>query len=160
MIETGNIEQKDNSWSFHYNFDQYLYEPKKGSGQGIGIFGRFGASDGNPNPVHYFYSLGIGGKGVLGRPLDQFGIGYYYMDISNPKFTGPLGTREFLRDEYGVEAYYNFAITPWMKLTPDLQVIRPAQQDVLQIDKEHLLLSKKKEVDTATVIGLRLQVVF
>jgi len=45
-------------------------------------------------------------------------------------------------------------------LTPDLQVIRPAQQDVLQIDKEHLLLSKKKEVDTATVIGLRLQIVF
>jgi len=160
MIETGNIEQKDNSWSFHYNFDQYLYEPKKGSGQGIGIFGRFGASDGNPNPVHYFYSLGIGGKGLLGRPLDQFGIGYYYMDISNPKFTGPIAEREFLRDEYGVEAYYNFAITPWMKLTPDIQVIRPAQKETLQIDSEHLLASKKKDVDTATIIGLRLQMVF
>jgi len=160
IIENGNIEKKDNSWSLHYNFDQYLYEPKKGSGQGIGIFGRFGASDGNPNPVHYFYSLGIGGKGVLGRPLDQFGIGYYYMDISNPKFTGPLGTREFLRDEYGVEAYYNFAITPWMKLTPDIQFIRPAQKETLQIDSEHLLASKKKDVDTATVVGLRLQIVF
>jgi porin len=160
IIENGNIEKKDNSWSFHYNFDQYLYEPKKGSGQGIGIFGRFGASDGNPNPVHYFYSLGIGGKGLLGRPLDQFGIGYYYMDISNPKFTGPIAEREFLRDEYGVEAYYNFAITPWMKLTPDIQVIRPAQKETLQIDSEHLLASKKKDVDTATIIGLRLQMVF
>jgi porin len=160
IIESGNIEQEDDSWSFHYNFDQYLYEPKKGSGQGIGIFGRFGASDGNPNPVHYFYSLGIGGKGVLGRPMDQFGIGYYYMDINNPKFTGPLGTREFLRDEYGVEAYYSFAITPWMKLTPDIQFIRPAQKETLQIDSEHLLASKKKDVDTATVVGLRLQVIF
>jgi len=160
IIENGNIEQKDDSWSFHYNFDQYIYEPKKGSGQGIGIFGRFGASDGNPNPVHHFYSLGIGGKGVLGRPLDQFGIGYYYMDIRSPKFTGPLAEREFLRDEYGVEAYYNFSITPWMKLTSDIQFIRPAQKDVLKIDSEHLLASRKKDVDTATIIGLRLQVIF
>jgi porin len=156
IIENGNIEQKDNSWSFHYNFDQYLYEPKKGSEQGIGIFGRFGASDGNPNPVHYFYSLGIGGKGILGRPLDQFGIGYYYMDISNPKFTGPLTTVEILRDEYGVEAYYNFAITPWMKLTPDIQFIRPAQKDKLVSTSPPV----KECIDTATVVGLRLQMVF
>jgi len=156
MIENSAIEQKDNSWSFHYNFDQYLYEPKKGSGQGIGIFGRFGASDGNPNPIHYFYSFGIGGKGVLGRPLDQFGIGYYYMDISNPKFTGPIATREALRDEYGVEAYYSYAITPWMKLTPDIQFVRGAQKD--KVVSTHPLV--KESVDTATVVGLRLQLVF
>jgi len=76
IIENGAIEQKDHSWAFYYNFDQYLYEPKKGSGQGVGIYGRFGASDGNPNPIHYFYSIGIGGKGILpDRPLDQFGMG-------------------------------------------------------------------------------------
>jgi porin len=147
------------STSFFYNFDQYIYEPEKE--KGVGIFGRFGASDGDANPIHYFYSLGIGGKGVIpGRPLDEFGIGSYYIDVSNPKFTGILKDREILRDEYGVEAYYNYAITPWMKLTPDMQIIRPAQKDRLQIDSEHLLLSKKKDVDTATVIGLRLQVIF
>ena len=156
QIENRTIEQKDNSWSFHYNFDQYLYEPKKGSGQGIGIFGRFGASDGDPNPVHYFYSLGIGGKGVLGRPLDQFGIGYYYMDTSSPKFTGPRETREFLRDEYGVEAYYSYAISPWMKLTPDIQFVRGAQKDRLV----STVPPAKQGVDTATVVGLRLQLVF
>jgi len=160
LIDTNTIKQEDNSWSLYYNFDQYIYEPKKG--QGVGIFGRFGASDGDANPIHYFYSIGVGGKGVIPkRKLDEFGAGFYYVEISNPTFTGLLeNTRSFLRDEYGVEVYYNIALTPWMKLTPDLQVIRPAQQDVLQIDKEHLLLSKKKEVDTATVIGLRLQVVF
>jgi porin len=160
IIEDGAIEKEDDSWAFHYNFDQYIYEPAKG--QGIGIFGRFGISDGNPNPVHHFYSIGIGGKGVIpGRKLDEFGIGYYYVDVSNPKFTGLLGnTRSILRDEYGVEAYYNFALTPWMKLTPDIQVIRPAQKERLQIDSENLLASRRKDVDTATIIGLRLQVVF
>jgi porin len=33
IIQTGSIEEKDNSWCFYYNFDQYLYEAKKGSGK-------------------------------------------------------------------------------------------------------------------------------
>ena len=159
IIENGAIEKEDSSWSFYYNFDQYLYEPKKG--QGIGIFGRFGTSDGEANPVHYFYSLGIGGKGVIpGRALDEFGVGYYYIDISNPKFTGPLATRSFLRDEYGVEAYYNLAITPWMKLTPDIQVIRPAQKDKVNVVSTVPPVITREGIDTATVIGLRLQMIF
>ena len=57
------------------------------------MFGRFGASDGNPNPLHYFYSLGFGSSGLIAsRPFDRFGIGYYYIDIESPTFQGPLGT--------------------------------------------------------------------
>lgn len=159
------IQQKDNSWCFYYNFDQYLYETKKGSGQGIGVFGRFGASDGDPNPVHYFYSIGIGGKGLLpSRPLDNFGIGYFYIDVSNPTLTGPFGnTRSFLRDEYGLEAFYNFAITPWMHLTPDIQYIRPAQKNAVSListDEFGLPIINRSGISSATVVGLRLQVVF
>jgi porin len=158
IIETTGIEEKSGSWNIHYNFDQYLYEMQKGSGKGIGIFGRFGVSDGNPNPVHFFYSLGVGGKGIIpGRSLDQFGIGAYYMDVSNPKFTGPVLTRTILRDEYGFEAYYNFAITPWLQLTPDIQVIRPAQKDFVYTKG---LVPVRKNVDTATVLGFRLRMVF
>ncbi len=158
QIQKLTIHEEDSSWALYYNFDQYLYEPKKG--QGIGIFGRFGVSDGNPNPTHHFYSIGVSGKGVIpGRTMDQFGIGYYYMDISNPKIIGPLATREFLRNEYGAEAYYNIAITPWMKLTPDIQVVRPAQKNQFNIEGGILNISKKS-VDTATVVGLRLQMVF
>ena len=146
IIETGEFEKSKGSWNIHYNFDQYLYEPNKGSGQGIGIFGRFGVSDGNPNFMQYFYSIGVGGKGIIpGRPLDQFGIGYYYLDIKNPTFTGPAAiTRSLLRDEQGFEAYYNIAVTPWMKLTPNIQIVRPAQEDV----------------DTATILAARLQLIF
>jgi len=159
FIENREIEKQDGTWNIYYNFDQYLYEPKKGSGQGVGIFGRFGASDGNPNPMHYFFSFGVGGRGIIpSRPLDRFGIGYYYIDVKSPKFTGPLATREFLRDEYGFEAYYNFAITPWMQLTPDIQVIRPAQKEI--ITRTGPITFDRKNVHTATVLGLRLQLVF
>lgn len=110
------------------------------------------SSDGNPNPAHFFFSIGVGGKGIIpSRPIDRFGTGFYYIDVSNPKFTGLLGrTTEFLRDEYGGEIFYNFAITPWLLLTPDLQVIRPAQKETIS----------GENVNTAVVLGLRLQVVF
>jgi len=158
IIQNVPLQEEDNSWCIYYNFDQYLYEPQKG--QGIGLFGRFGASDGDANPVHYFYSIGIGGKGVISsRPDDQFGIGYYYIDISRLKLTGIFKNYEFLRDEYGVEAYYNIAITPWLKLTPDIQFVRPAQKNVLSVDRGTLTTSTKG-IDTATVVGLRLQMIF
>jgi porin len=166
IIETGELEKNKGSWNIHYNFDQYLYEPKKGSGQGIGIFGRFGASDGNPNFMHYFYSIGVGGKGVIpGRPLDQFGIGYYYLDINNPKFTVHSVTRSLLRDEYGFEAYYNCALTPWMKLTPNIQIVRPAQKEVVTSVTTGggippTININKESIGTATVLGVRLQLLF
>jgi len=158
LIIQGQIEKKEGTWCIYYNFDQYLYEIEKGSDRGIGIFGRFGVSDGNPTFIHFFYSLGVGGKGVIpGRPLDQFGIGAYYADIRRPKLTGPFGARKFLRDEYGLEAYYNIAITPWMKLTPDIQVIRPGMKTFIDTSG---LIPLRKHIDTATVLGVRLQLVF
>jgi porin len=160
-LEDNTVEAKKGSWSVHYNFDQYLYEPEKGSGRGVGVFGRFGASDGNPNPMRFFGSLGIGGKGAFAsRPNDRFGVGYYYIDIRSPKFTGPLASREFLRDEYGFEFFYNIAITPWMMLTPDVQVIRPSQKQKLNPGPRPPLTITTKDVNTVTVLGLRLQVVF
>jgi porin len=161
IIQSGEIEKEKGSWNIHYNFDQYLYEPKKGSGQGIGIFGRFGASDGNPNFLHYFYSIGIGGKGVIpGRPLDQFGMGYYYQDVKSPTFTGPFATRSFLRDEQGFEAYYNMALTPWLKMTPNVQVVRGAQKNTVSVIPGGIPIIVRSNIDTATVLGVRLQMVF
>jgi porin len=151
VLENQRLVQKSGSWNVGYNFDQYVYEPEKGAGRGVGVFGRFGASDGNPNLVHYFYSLGIGGKGMIdGRPDDRFGLGYYYAEITSPTFQRPVTTHSFLRDEWGFEAFYNLAITPWLELTPDLQVIGPAQKRSMQ-PKEH--------VATAVVLGFRLRLV-
>jgi porin len=141
IIEGLPVSEDKGSWAVHYNFDQYFYEPEKGSGRGAGVFGRFGTTDGEANPVHYFASAGIGGKGICPeRPLDRFGIGYYYLWMANqdvPQFFGFDNTQ-------GFEAFYNIALTKWVYLTPDIQVIDPSQRNV----------------DTAVVVGARLQMVF
>jgi porin len=156
---TNNIAKEKGSWSFYYNFDQYLYEPEKGSGKGLGVFGRFGASDGNPNPMNYFFSLGVGGKGAMAsRPDDGFGLGWYYIDVKNPSFNVGFASKEFLRDEQGFEAYYNLALTKWAILTPDIQVVHPARKEA--IEKIAGIPYGRKSVDTATTLGLRLQLIF
>jgi porin len=102
--------------SIYYNFDQYLYTEPEDETQGVGLFGRFGwATD--AIPIKHFYSIGVGGKGVIPeRDADTFGVGYYYADLSD-------GLPNFLHSEQGVECYYNIEITPWLHVTPDLQVI-------------------------------------
>jgi porin len=150
--------EKSDSWAVYYNFDQYLYEPVKGSGKGFGLFGRFAVTDGNPNFMQYFYSLGLGGKGVMAsRPLDSFGVGWYFLDIKSPSLSGPLGllNKDFLRDEQGVEAYYSVALTPWALLTPNIQYIHGAQKQTAA-----LLPADRKDIDNATIMALRLQLIF
>jgi porin len=147
------LAEESGSWAVHYNFDQYLYERAPGSGEGVGLFARFGASDGDPNPLQYFYSVGLGGTGMIpGRSHDRFGLGYYYLDVESPTLRGPLQDRSFLRDEWGFEAFYNVALTPWLLLTPDIQVIGPAQK------QRALGLVRRESVDTAVVVGFRIQV--
>jgi porin len=171
IIETNSLTPEKGSWNIYYNFDQYLYEPKKGVDRGVGVFGRLGVSDGNPNFMKFFGSFGVGGKGMFeSRPHDQFGWGFYYINIDNPRLI--LNTPrlqflppnvEFLRNEYGFEWYYNLAITPWALLTPDLQVVRGAQKDQFSLGRGPLgVLPRvdKKSVNTSTVLGLRLQLLF
>ena len=57
--------------------------------RGVGLFGRLGVADGNPNFMKFFGSFGVGGKGVFdSRPRDQFGLGYYFINIDNPDNSG------------------------------------------------------------------------
>ena len=101
----------------YYNFDQYLYTEANDPTQGIGLFGRFGWARENVNPVNYYYSIGVGGKGVIPeRDNDTFGVGYYFIDLSND-------LPYMFHSEQGVELFYNIEITPWLHFTPDLQII-------------------------------------
>jgi porin len=115
----GDVEQNTDDWMFYYNFDQYVYTEPGDEKQGVGVFGRFGWSSGESNPIEQFYSIGVGGKGVIPeRDNDTFGVGYYHANLSDD-LPSSLG----VHSEQGVEAYYNIEITPWLHITPDLQII-------------------------------------
>jgi porin len=130
---------KTGSWCLAYNFDQALYVAPDDEERMWGVFGNFGIADSNPSPVHWFASAGISGASRLaGRTADTFGFAYFYLGLSNP--LKELAPRLLpLRDEHGIELYYNIAVTPWCQLTPDLQVITPFRD----------------QAETALIVGLR-----
>lgn len=112
-------QSRPDDWVVYYNFDQYVYTEPNDPEQGIGIFGRVGWSTGESNPIGQFYSFGIGGQGILPeRDNDTFGLGYYFAKMSDH-----LPEVLELDSEQGVELYYNIEVTPWLHVTPDLQMI-------------------------------------
>lgn len=136
----GPLKKEDGSWALYYNFDQFLVSNPDDPSQGWGLFGRFGLSDGKANILHQFYSVGLGGVGIIpGRDRDRFGLGYYYLKLSNDRIG--LLTDD---SEQGIEVFYNIAITPWFEVSTDLQVVDGAG----------------RFADTAVVGGLRARIVF
>ena len=92
---------------------------------GVGLFYRFGIMPKDRTPFNIFLSGGLGGRGVIpGRPHDRMGIGAYAMfassDLEDEIIIGDL-----LEDEVGFDAFYNFAITPSVQLSADIQWIAP-----------------------------------
>jgi porin len=70
--------------------------------------------------------VGIGGTGLIpGRSRDNWGIGYYY-DAPSRDLQDSLSDVLTIRDEQGMEIFYNFAVTPWLTVGVDLQVINPS----------------------------------
>jgi porin len=67
----------------------------------------------------------VGGSPILGRENDTIGIGYYHLGVSHL----PILTLHGFGDENGVELFYNAAVTPWFHLTPDVQILDPAQRN-------------------------------
>src|SRR5208282_6233603 len=84
--------------------------------------------DDNPSAIDWFASAGISGASpIRARQRDTFGFGYYYAGVSAP--LKDLAPRLLpLKDEQGVELYYNVAVTPWCQITPDLQMIAPFRE--------------------------------
>jgi porin len=134
------IARQSGSWSCYWNCDQYLFVDPCQPGRGWGVFGRAGVADNETNPIDTFLSCGVGGTGMFRqRPADSFGVGWYLSKTSDeigpllPLALGPIG------DGQAIELFYNIAVTPWFHVTPDLQVILPARENV----------------ETAVALGLR-----
>jgi porin len=150
-------ETKSGNWMVGVNFEQYLWKPAHAADArvgtknlefstssfgfqepGLGVFGRVAVLPESRNAFSTSVSLGLGGRGLLpGRPLDRMGIGSYWL-----KASGDLGglAGELLDDEWGAEIFYNYAITPSIQASLDLQYSDSAVTTV----------------DDAFVVGLRL----
>lgn len=134
------INQADGSWSLYWNFDQYLFVDADDARRGWGLFGRAGIADEDANPLEWFLSFGIGGHNPLaGHEADTFGVGWFVAGSSDE--IGPILETAFgpIGDGHGVEIFYNWQATPWLNVTPDLQVLVPSRENV----------------DTALVAGVR-----
>ncbi len=126
------------SWATIGNFSQYLFV--KGDSEataqefrsghplrGIGVFGRAGYAPKETNPITRDASIALFARGLHDRRKnDSFGGGFYYNEISRPlkdDIARLTGGKAAVNDEKGIEIFYDFAITPAIRLIPGYQHI-------------------------------------
>jgi len=136
--------EESGSWALYLNHYQALWVDHCDHDRTWGLFGMWGISDGNPNPIKFVANIGLGGHSPIRcRKYDTFGLGFFYTGLSD-EFKDLAAPVLAQHDEYGVEGFYNYAIRPWCRLTGDLQVARPSTQGI----------------DTTVILGTRLQILF
>jgi porin len=163
-LATGTLPTKPDNWIMEISGEQYFWEPEGASvpraeggrkedfrvatkdfaqsRPGLGIFYRFSVTPEDRSAYDMYLSGGVGGRGMIsGRPHDRFGVGAYWLKESNDLDKQP---GNLVGDETGVEAFYNFAITPWLQLSLDAQWIS----------------SGIRASDDATVLGTRINMRF
>lgn len=129
---------KHESWFAIANASQFLYvkddpetvEQKLKSGQpinGVGVFARGGFAPQSSNTITSNASIALFAHGLLeDRVHDSFGAGFYYNRISDHIKSSVAALtldRRNVMDETGVEAFYNFAVTPAIRFIPSYQHI-------------------------------------
>jgi len=134
------FDRKEETWSAAAYYDQVLWQCRGNEKQNLRLLTGWSLSDGNPSFAEWGGFASVEGWGLLpNRPADRMGIGGFYNEISSElkDLTEVAGFE--LEDIYGIEAYYNMAVTPSMHLTGDIQVID----------------SLNKGDDAAVILGLR-----
>jgi porin len=135
------IPKKAGTWTLLWHAEQRLWADPEDPDRGLGLYVQTGLGDGNPNPVRGFVSVALCGNSPLpGRDGDLLGVGFYELLLSSQAKDDFPG----LRDENGVELFYNLRVKPGCHLTPDLQVVQPGLAPL----------------ETAILFGLRLKLDF
>jgi len=135
------VPTEDTSWAVLYHFDQVVDDDSENPARNWTLNSDWGLTDGDPNPIRWFANVSlVGGSPIRKRENDTVGIGYYHLEVSNL----PIFAIHGVGAENGVELYYNAAVRPWFHVTPDLQVLAPAQHHTA----------------TAILVGLRARLSF
>ena len=119
------LETVQGAWTLNVSVDQYVWMHPNDPTKGMGIFGMFGVSDGDPSLLRTQLFVGFGGAAPFeGRSADSFGAAFFYNDVSND-LEDTIAPFLPIRNEQGVELYYAWAPVGWSRVTADLQVIDP-----------------------------------
>lgn len=117
------------SYNIALQVTHMLAESRVRKGQGLGLTVKAAVADGNPNVIQRSLTAGIAGHGMIAsRPDDSFGLGGFIYNFSNVLQSTVEPLADF-NDEAGLETWYSFAVTPWLKVTADMQIIDPARGD-------------------------------
>ena len=144
---------KDNTWFVATSFWQYLWTEEAATQpidlsdgrqdlQGIGVFLRIQAADTDTNPMDYSIAGGINAKGLIpGRDNDAMGIAYVYNKLSDDRLLNFIG----IDAQSSVwELFYNIELIPSVHMTLNAQKVNSAFPDI----------------DTATILGVSMQILF
>lgn len=120
------VSQKEGGWQVKFAFQQYVWQDEANPQRGWGLFGYASLWDGNPTLARWSMAFGAAGSSpIASRPLDRFGLGYFYFKPSDALIRGLEPVVE-LGSEQGAEAFYTLAITRNFLVTANLQLVDPA----------------------------------
>jgi porin len=134
------------------NFSQYLSVKEEDPSQiaeklkngqplrGVGVFGRLGyAGPQASNTINQDASVALLARGLLSsRQYDSFGIGFYYNGVSE-KFKNSIRqlTGTTVKNENGIEIFYDFAITPAINVNAGYQHIWNPLTASVTVNQDH-----------------------
>ncbi len=131
--------EQSTSWSIQYILEQTLWADAQNPGRNLGLMSQWGYADPETCPYEWIANVSVQGQGLIpGREQDRIGVGYFYSGLSDD-FQNLVDPIVPVGDLWGAELYYNAAITPWFRVTGDVQFVRPGV----------------RANDTAVVLGLR-----
>lgn len=139
-------EYRGDDVGFYIGLDQMVFkendDPK--DKQGLGVFARYGYAHSDVNTVDSYWQTGTSYTGLIPtRDKDVFGFSVAQAMISEQRRAEVDAGAD---RETVYEWYYKFYVTPWLNISPDLQVITNPGGD--------------KDARDAIVGGIRLQVIF
>ncbi len=150
-------------YAFYAVADQMLWRAKGEPDQNINLFVRaMGTPDGDRNLVSFSLNAGFTfHEPFAHRDDDTFGIGMGYAKVGSHASGFDQDTGAFTHAFYPVrgaetfvEATYQYAVTPWWQLQPDIQYVFKPGAGALNPD------SPGQAIKNETVVGLRTNLLF
>jgi porin len=139
-------DQRGDDVGFYVGFDQMIFKENDNPDdtQGLGFFCRYGHAHRDINEISNYWSAGLSYKGLIsGRDDDVLAFGVSQSILSS-QYRHEIN--ESADRETVYEAYYKLYVTPWLIITPDVQMITNPGGD--------------KDDRDAFIAGVRLRVIF